>query len=126
MGIWARGASARELFEALGLGLFAIITDLRSVRPNEERVIHASATDATALVVAWLGELLLLQQTEGFLVREVQVKLVGSPPTALLAKVRGEPFEPERHARGTEVKAITFHALTIDLERGRARVIVDI
>jgi SHS2 domain-containing protein len=126
MGIWACGRTASELYEGLGLGLFALITDLRSVRPLEPRVVRASATDASALVVAWLGELLLLQQTEGFLVREIRAKLVGSPPTSLLATVRGEPFDSERHSRGTEVKAITFHAMQLDLTRGRARVIVDI
>jgi SHS2 domain-containing protein len=125
-GIWARGGTPAELFEALGIGLFALITDLRTVRPGEERVVRASAADLPALVVAYLTELLLLQQTEGFLVRGVRVALVGSPPTALLATVRGEPLDPERHPRRKEVKAITFHDLTIDLSRGRARVIVDI
>jgi SHS2 domain-containing protein len=38
----------------------------------------------------------------------------------------GEPFDPARHTAGTEVKAVTLHRLSVDLERGRARVIVDI
>jgi SHS2 domain-containing protein len=126
VGIWARGRSPSGLFEALGLGMFALITDLRTVRPIEERIVRAGGADLSALVVAYLGELLLLQQTEGFLVRELRVTLVGSPPTALLAVARGEPLDPERHSRRKEVKAVTYHQLSVDLRAGRARVIVDI
>jgi SHS2 domain-containing protein len=102
------------------------MTDLRRVRPRDDRAVSASGADPTALVVAFLSELLLLQQKEGFLAREIEVRPMGDPPTALLASVRGERFDPARHTAGTEVKAVTFHALTFDPGAGRARVIVDI
>ena len=114
------------MFEALGLGLFALITDRKKVRPRLERAVSASGTDATSLVVAYLSELLLLQQTEGFVASEIRAHPVGDPPTAIVASVAGETFDPARHSVGTEVKAVTLHDLSIDLERGRARVIVDI
>jgi SHS2 domain-containing protein len=126
VGIWARGATASELFAALGLGLYSLMTDLRKVRPLEERTVSASGEDASALLVAYLTELLALEQTEGFLGREIHARPVGTPPTAILASVRGERFDPARHPRRKEVKAVTLHRLTLDLERGRARVIVDI
>jgi SHS2 domain-containing protein len=126
MGIWATGATPGQLFEALGLGLFALMTDLRQVRPAQERAVSASGTDPTALTVAYLTELLLLQQREGFIARTLEVRAIGDPPTALLASARGEPFDPDRHPAGIEVKAVTFHELTLDLAHGRARVIVDI
>jgi SHS2 domain-containing protein len=102
------------------------MTDLRRVRPREERAVSAAGADPTELVVAYLTELLKLEATDGFLAREIRVRPIGDPPTALVAGVRGEPFDPRRHAVGTEVKAITFHELALDLARGRARVIVDI
>ena len=126
MGIWARADSSAELFEALGLGLFALMTDLRKVRPAEERAVQASAPDPASLVVAFLTELITLNGVEGFLAREIRCRPVGTPPTALLTQVRGERFDPARHPRHFEVKAATFHALTLDLERHRGRVIVDI
>jgi SHS2 domain-containing protein len=125
-GIWASGGSPPELFEALGMGLFALITDLRTVQPREERTVSARGADLSSLVVAYLTELLLLQQTEGFLAREVRVRLGGSPPTSITATARGEPLDAKRHPRRKEVKAVTFHGLVVDLGRGRARVIVDI
>jgi len=126
VGIWATGPTNAALFEALGLGLFALMTDLARVRARFDRAVSASGTDPTALVVAYLGELLLLQQTEGFLAREIRARPVGDPPTAIVAMLTGEMFEPGRHSARTEVKAITLHQLTIDLATGRARVIVDI
>jgi SHS2 domain-containing protein len=96
------------------------------VRSVAERAVSASGTDPAALVVAYLSQLLLLQQTEGFVAREITAHPVGDPPTAIVASVAGEPFDPARHSAGTEVKAITLHGLVIDLARGRARVIVDI
>ena len=126
MGIRATGANASELLEALGLGLFALETDLRKVRPSEERTVTASAADPSELVVAYLGQLLLLQQVDGFLVRSIHARALGDPPTSVLAVVRGEPYDPDRHPQRIEVKAITLHRLLFDPARGRARVIVDI
>jgi SHS2 domain-containing protein len=102
------------------------MTERRRVRPREERAVSASAEDAPSLVVAFLSELLVLEETDGFLVRDARVRTVGQPPTALVASVSGERFDPARHTRRTEVKAVTFHDLVFDPDRGRARVIVDI
>jgi SHS2 domain-containing protein len=108
----------------LGLGLFSLMTDLRRVRPRQERAVSAAGDDGPSLVVAYLTELLQVHATDGFLVREIEVRPLGHPPTALVASLRGEPFDPDRHAVRTEVKAITLHQLVFDA--GRARVIVDI
>ena len=126
MGVRASAPTTAGLYEALGLGLFALITDLRTVRPSEGRVVTASADDPAALAVAFLSQLLLLEQTEGFLVRDLHVRPVGSPPTSILATARGETFDAARHPARIEVKAVTLHRLVVDLARGRARVIVDI
>ena len=126
MGIWATGPSAAALLEALGLGLYALLTDRRRVRPREERAVSASGADPAELVVAFLNELLLLEETDGFLGREIHARAIGDPPTAVVASVAGERFDPDRHPRRTEVKAITLHGLVFDPTRGRARVIVDI
>jgi SHS2 domain-containing protein len=75
--------------------------------------------------VAFLNELVVLAG-DGFLVRTVHARPLGSPPTAILATVRGENFDPGRHSRRVEVKAVTLHRLEVDLERGRASVILDI
>lgn len=102
------------------------MTDLRKVQRKEERAVSASGNDATELVVAFLTELIVLEQTDGFLARDIRARPLGNPPTAIVASVSGERFDPERHSVRTEVKAVTLHGLVFDPDRGRARVIVDI
>jgi len=102
------------------------MTDLRKVRPTEERAVSASGDDPTSLVVAYLTQLIQVHEPDGFLARTIEVRPLGAPPTALVASVRGEPFDPARHSSRTEVKAITLHHLVFDVPAGRARVIVDI
>ena len=126
MGIWARGDDPRELFEAIGLALYARIADPMGIRTTASRAVSATGADPGALVVAYLGELLRLQQEEGFIGRRIVARPIGTPPTSVLAQVEGEVFDPTRHRARTEVKAVTFHRLEVDLAAGRARVILDI
>lgn len=125
VGLWARGATTAELFEALGLGLFAVMTDLRKVRPIDERAVSASGSDPVALVASFLNEL-LLQSADGFLARSVRARPVGTPPTAVVATLRGETTDPTRHVRKIEVKAATLHRLEVRFDPPEARVILDI
>lgn len=126
VGLWATGRTDAQMFSALGKGLFALMTDLRRVRPTESRLVSASADDTAGLVVAYLSQLLLLETDGEFLGRVVTARPVGSPPTAVVVTVRGEPFDPVRHSRRKEVKAVTLHQLRVDLRHHRARVILDI
>lgn len=126
MGIWARAPTAAGLFDGLARALTSQMTDLRTVRPIERRELSADAGDPTGLVVAFLTQLLDLEQEDGFLARRVRVQLAGSPPTRLSATAWGEPFDEARHPRRIEVKAATFHRLVFDPRGHRARVILDI
>lgn len=126
VGIWARARTPAELYARLGVALSALTVDLRGVRPAAERKIRAEGVDPSSLLVAYLGQLLLLEQEEGFLVRSVAVKLRGRPPNSLTARALGEPYDPARHRRRKEVKAVTLHRLVLDFATGRGRVIVDI
>ncbi|EQD40580.1 Archease, tRNA m5C methyltransferase chaperone, partial [mine drainage metagenome] len=126
VGIWARGPSAEALLEGLGLGLYALLTDRRTVRDREERRVAIEASDLPGLVVGFLTELVIRQQVEGFLARRIRLTYRSGPPPSVDARLFGETFDPERHPAKVEVKAITFHRLEFDPARGRARVIVDI
>ena len=89
VGIWANAPTPSGLFEGLGLALFGIMTDLRKIRPAETRNVEASAEDLPSLVVAFLTELLLLEQADGFVGRQITARTLGTPPIAVLAPVSG-------------------------------------
>ncbi len=126
MGLSASAPDPPALFEALGMGLFALMTDLRRVRPREAREVHARGGDLGALVVGYLSELVKLEAADGFVGRRVRVELSGDPPRELRAAIEGERLDPARHVRRKEIKAITFHRLEASLDPPRVRVIVDI
>lgn len=126
VGIWATGADAGELLEGLGLAFFALLADPRRVRPTEERSVQASGRDPSEMAVAFLGELLLLYETDTFVGRRIEARVGDQRARSVVARVRGERFDPARHLPRTEVKAITYHRLVFDPKAGRARVIVDL
>lgn len=124
MGIWARAPTAEGLLEGLGLALYGAMTERRKVRPVARRTVTAHDSDPVGLAVAFLNELVVLFQTEGFLARTIRVRL--GPGDRAEADLAGEPFDPDRHTRGIEVKAVTLHRAVFDPEKGRARIILDI
>jgi len=126
VGIWASGPTAASLLEGLGLALYSLLSDPRRVRPREARTVRSEGKDPAELAVGFLGALLVLQETDGFLARRIEARTRGRPPTAVTARLLGEPFDPRRHLARTEVKAITYHDLLFDPRAGHARVIVDL
>jgi SHS2 domain-containing protein len=125
-GLWARSSTLPGLFGGLGTGLFAVMTDLRGVRAREVRTVSARGPDLPGLAVSLLSELIVLEQTEGFVARRVVAGLRTRPTPALDADVYGEPWDPDRHDRRKEVKAVTLHRLRFMERPARARVILDI
>ncbi len=126
IGIRARGTTLAELFTALARGLTELSVEDSCVQPSEARPVALSAPDVESLVLVWLQELLFWFSTERFLPAEFALDDVS--PTALRGQIRGERFDPQRHARGREVKAITRHRLEVRQRGGgwQAQVIVDI
>lgn len=126
VGLWATAPTPDALFGALGTGLFALMTDLEHVRSAERRAVQAEGNDLPSVVVAFLTELLLLEQTEGFVGRSVEAHVDGRGPARVTAEVVGERIDASRHVRLKEIKAVTLHRLEIGLDPPSARVILDI
>ena len=111
LGIEAQGETLAEAFEWCAKGLVSILVDTSSVSSREMRTISLSAHDVDQLLVKWLDEILYLFDGAGFVVKE---PLVGElTPTGLTAVLRGEAFESGRHESRLDVKAITYHQLSI-------------
>jgi SHS2 domain-containing protein len=87
--------------------------------------VAVAAEDRIALLHDFLHALLLLAQVDGFLVEGVEVTI---DEGALRAVVEGERFDPARHRLHGEVKAVTWHDLSVERcgDGWRARVILDV
>jgi len=87
--------------------------------------VRATGGDAPELVVAFLSELVRLEDTDRFVARRVTA-VVAKEMDSLRAELHGEPWDAARHVRRKEVKAVTFHRLHVSRKPPRARVILDI
>ena len=131
-GIVVRAGSLPELFERAAAAMFDAMVDLDTVEPRgEAEEVSVLAPDRETLLVAWLSELLSRAEAEGRLYGEFDVRELGGSGDGwrLVARVRGEPVDPSRHAFALEIKAVTYHLLEVREEapgRWVARVLFDI
>jgi len=116
VGLRAQAGSLEGLLEELAVGLFRLITDPECVQERRSWEVEVHADDLTAVVVEWLNELLFLHGRDGMLARRCVVHQAG--PQGVRATVRGEPFDPQRHPRGIEVKSATYHQAQVEASPG--------
>eukprot|EP00891_Asterochloris_glomerata_P000144 jgi/Astpho2/144/Aster-04609 len=81
-----------------------------------------------SLLFAFLDELLFKFHTEMLVCTKLRITKLDRKAWKLTAEGSGGPFDRQRHASGTEVKAITYSAMQINEKPGDAEifVIVDI
>ena len=86
-------------------------------RPAQERKLALSARDRESLLVALMEEILFLFETEGLLPADLRLESLSD--TALTGILDCDRFDPQRHAPGHGVKAVTWHDLQVrDFEAG--------
>ena len=126
LGMLVYGRDLQELFAHAAWAMFDLMSDATSIRPQQAITISVAATDLEDLLVRWLGELLYLYDTQRFLGCAATLTTLES--THLTATVQGETFDPTRHPIDTEIKAVTYHQITVEQIDGRwrARVIFDL
>jgi len=126
VGFEVEAPTMAALFERAALGLSAAIAELDGVRARERRPVEVRAEERTALLHDFLHAILLLAQVDGFLISAVEVQQVDE--RSVRAVVLGEPMDPGRHCLHGEVKAVTWHGLTVaPADAGwQARVLLDV
>ena len=125
IGLRIRAATLPALFIAAARGLMALITDPASVRSTTVREVRLEASGTADLLRAWLGEINVLHEVQGEVYGTFEVTTDGQ---TLVGRLHGEPFDPARHERRAEVKAVTWHGLTLEptADGFQAEVLLDI
>jgi SHS2 domain-containing protein len=126
LGLRIRAPTLSELMTDAARGLFAMVVEnLDSVQPLVTREFRIAGKDNAYLLFDWLNELLYVCDTERLAFSEFDLQMTAA---GLAATARGERLDPARHHLTHEIKAITYHGLTVEeTEEGwLAEVIVDI
>jgi len=126
IGIKVYGKDKKSLFLNAAYAFFALITDLETVTPKKEIKLEVKGEDLEDLFFNWLDELLFLFDTKGFVGREVSIEKIGQK--TILAKIKGETFDPQRHPLNACIKAVTYHDFKVQKINNhfQAQVIFDI
>jgi SHS2 domain-containing protein len=126
LGVEVYGKTAPELFANASFALFDVITDLSAVETTKEKKLVVEGSGWEDLFVNYLREILYLFNGEGFLLTEYSILTL--EPFYLEATVKGEPFDPARHSIKTEIKAVTYHQVSVREDAGKwtGRVIFDV
>ena len=113
------------LFERSALALFDHLVGLDTIEAKSTRKLEVSASAIDELMVSWLGELVYLFDSEGWLFNDFQLQLNNN---TIVATGSGEHFDSEKHEIQYYIKAVTYHMLTVKKENARwsATVIFDI
>jgi protein archease len=127
VGLAVRGRSLRHLFENAGRALCALVAGA-AVRPRRRVRIAVSGSALDDLLVRWLQELLFLQETRGWRFAACRVDSLDRRRNTLRGSARGESFDPERHGRRREIKAVTYHGLRLTRRGGvwSVRIVLDV
>jgi len=126
LGVAIYGKTVKELFANAAFAVFDIITDLNRVKTTEERTIIVEGECWEDLLVNYLREVLYMFNGGGLLLKEYSI--IEIDPQHLEGRVSGELFNPSKHRINTEIKAVTYHQVTVreTPEMWTGRVIFDV
>jgi len=126
LGVQVRAEDLKSLFKNAAFAMTDLMTDIKTVRNQSDRIIEVEAENIELLLREWLGELLFVFNTSGFLVSDVDVLDISV--RNLKARIFGEQYQKKRHVLQREIKSVTYHQLKVIVEEheATARFILDI
>ena len=126
LGIIVKGPDVKSLFILAAQAMIDLMVkgDIRDKKVIRD--VSVEGEDFPDLMVRWLGEILYLFEGEIFIVHSIQIKSIS--PIQLKSKLSLSSFEPKRHQILREIKAVTYHQISVDKsdDGWEARVIFDI
>jgi SHS2 domain-containing protein len=127
--IEAHGRTIGEAFAFAATAMFDVMFDVSKVNPKTSMKIEVEATDNEGLLYSWLEELLFKFEVEKKAFSKFRFSINTTDRTLKgTGEAQGETYNPDKHGRKTEVKAITYAEMSIDeSETGcKVRFVVDI
>lgn len=113
VGIRAEAVDLSGVFEQATLGLLDIVGTWSPGREAAEQVeLEVEADDRGALLVDWLGEVLYVGDSRDAVVTSLELPEVTEQRAA--GRLGIAPRDEAEYEGGTQVKAITYHRLSVE------------
>ncbi len=116
------GKDIPELFENAAFAMFDMMADMEGLAGTEEVKITLEALDTEDLLVSWLNELLYLSYSKALLFYRFHISSLER--NKLLAGVTGQKLRPYKKRLNVEIKAATYHDISIEKRDDRYEVTV--
>lgn len=121
--IEAYGPTLNEAFENAALALNDTMVDVTTVKPIATLELSVQAESLTELLFEWLDKVMLVLLVDRFVMCLFKVEIVEKDGRySLHGKVSGEPLDLARHPYKVEIKAVTYHEMSIDRKKGETTV----
>ncbi|MBN1473270.1 MAG: archease [Syntrophaceae bacterium] len=126
IGVEVWGNTKEEALAATVEAMFDLIADNESVAEREEKKIAVSGADTADMLINLLREALYLFHGKSWLCKTCEI--LEMEEKKITARLKGEPYDANKHQLKMEIKAVTYHTLKIEKrDQGwRARVIFDV
>ena len=129
IGIEMTAPSLPALYETAAFALFDLMAEPVAgdpAAPDLQHEVRVTAADPEELLVRWLAELLYLYDAKGVVLSRFEV--VELSPESLRARVEGSYLTSRRHRIKTEIKAVTYHQVSVVRSGAswKGRVILDV
>ena len=126
LGIIVKGPDVKSLFIRAAQAMTDLMVkgDISEKTAIRDGLVEGE--DFPDLMVRWLGEILYLFEGENFIVHSIEIKSISPIQLKSILSLTG--FEPEYHEVLREIKAVTYHQISVDKANDgwEARVIFDI
>ena len=123
IGIEVSGDSMAEVFKGAIIGMGDLIVDTKTVAGPIEKVVTITNPENGSLLVDILTEMLFFLDVESFIISDVNIEY---EPGKLVAHLKGDTLDLNKHDVGMEIKAVTYHMLEVSDNPPYARVLFDI
>lgn len=118
IGMRVEASTLEDLLSEALRGLRLLLVGESEVMPRSERRIAIANAEPELMLFDALNETLYLFECDGFLPSHCDARRTSGGVEILM---RGDVFDPLRHGRSHEVKAVTYHGLEAKWDSGRWR-----
>ena len=110
----AFGNTLEDAFANSARGLVNAMFELSEVIPNMEIKIYADGYDLESLLYNWLEKIILVMLIDNIIISNLKVNISErNGYYSIIGVVTGEHIDLEKHRYKIEIKAVTYHEMTI-------------
>ncbi|MCQ2053005.1 MAG: archease [archaeon] len=117
------GKDLCECFENMAYAMFDQMVDTKNIEHSVEYNIEVSASNDEEKLYSFLSELLFVMDTESLVFNDFKVTIKND---TVKCRSKGEHLNKRKHRAKSEIKAITYHMLSVDRDIPAVTAIFDV